>query len=61
MSTLTLLLPSFALFGFAGVLLTQALCCVTGNAALIVRAWRKLTRSEQRREFFVHTHSGLWC
>lgn len=37
MSSLEQLLPAFALFGFAGVLLTQALWSVLGVAASIVR------------------------
>lgn len=37
MSLLEELLPTFALVGFAGVLLTQALWSVLGVAALIVR------------------------
>lgn len=37
MSTLTLLIPSFAFFGFMGVWLTQSLFAVIGIEALIVR------------------------
>jgi hypothetical protein len=58
MSTLTLLLPSFALFGFAGVLLTQALWCVTGIAALIVRPLRASTLA--LNDGFC-ARSGSWC
>lgn len=37
MSSLEQLLPAFALFGFAGTLLTQSLWAVLGIAAVIVR------------------------
>lgn len=37
MSALTLLIPSFAFFGFMGVWLTQSVFAVIGIEALIVR------------------------
>jgi hypothetical protein len=47
MSTLTQLIPSFSLFGFAGVWLTQSFWASIGIAAVIVsertRPRRKLT------------------